>query len=128
MSMPAFPEFNPEMTRENAICMILTSIAMEELALSHIMNAEGEKLQATIKRFEQDKCNEYHIHELLEVNKSVTSLLDTVCQNQMLLKSKMDKALEALYWMYDEDDPCHKKPCRKCAASHTKCHDGIRYK
>lgn len=33
------------MTREEALTMIIASIAMEELALSHILNAEGEKLQ-----------------------------------------------------------------------------------
>jgi hypothetical protein len=52
MSMPVFPEINPDITCESAINMILASIALEELALSHIMNAEGEKLQYVIKRLE----------------------------------------------------------------------------
>ena len=43
MSMPVFP--NTNITRENAINQILSSIAMEELSLSHILNAEGEKIQ-----------------------------------------------------------------------------------
>ena len=44
MSMPQFPQ-TPNLNFENAISQILVSIAMEELALSHILNAEGEKLQ-----------------------------------------------------------------------------------
>ena len=45
MSMPSFPPNGADMTREDALTMIVASIAMEELALSHILNAEGEKLQ-----------------------------------------------------------------------------------
>jgi len=45
MSMPSFPPNGADMTQEEALTMIIASIAMEELALSHILNAEGEKLQ-----------------------------------------------------------------------------------
>ena len=44
MSMPSFPPNGADMTQEEALTMIIASIAMEELALSHILNAEGEKL------------------------------------------------------------------------------------
>ena len=45
MSMPSFPPNGADMTQEEALTMIIASIAMEELALSHILNAEGEKRQ-----------------------------------------------------------------------------------
>ena len=45
MSMPKMPEMDENMNREYAINLIISSIAMEELALAHILNAEGEKLQ-----------------------------------------------------------------------------------
>ncbi len=45
MSMPSFPVVDPPIDREGAVNQILSSIAMEELGLSHILNAEGEKLQ-----------------------------------------------------------------------------------
>ncbi len=45
MSMPSFPVVDPPIDREDAVNQILSSIAMEELGLSHILNAEGEKLQ-----------------------------------------------------------------------------------
>jgi len=41
--MPKFSE--TEIKREDAISQIISSIAMEELGLSHILNAEGEKIQ-----------------------------------------------------------------------------------
>jgi len=120
MSMPSFPEINSEITRENAINMILTSIAMEELALSHIMNAEGEKLQYVLKKMEScdDLCDsKYSIEELLLVNKSITDLLDSVSQNQMLLKSKMNRALDALEDKCREHGKLPPPCCKKCSAS-----------
>ena len=41
MSMPSFPNIDPPIQREDAVNQILSSIAMEELGLSHILNAEG---------------------------------------------------------------------------------------
>lgn len=95
MSIPTFPDIDPEFTRERALDMILASIAMEELALSHILNAEGEKLQYVLGTLETSKGMDPDTGELLCVNKSINSLLDSVSNNQMLLKSKMDKVIEA---------------------------------
>lgn len=94
MSMPSFPQNGADLTREEALTMIIASIAMEELALSHIINAEGEKLQyilGTLPGTKPCACPQ----DVLAVNKSVASLLDVVAQNQMLLKSKLEKVLEA---------------------------------
>mgnify|MGYP006922539632 CR=1 FL=1 len=45
MSMPTFPKIDPPLSREGSLNEIISSIAAEELSLSHILNAEGEKLQ-----------------------------------------------------------------------------------
>ena len=44
MSQPKFPQIDPPLTREGSLNEIISSIASEELSLSHILNAEGEKL------------------------------------------------------------------------------------
>ena len=94
MSMPSFPPNGADMTREDALTMIVASIAMEELALSHILNAEGEKLQYILGTLPGTKpCA--GPQEVLEVNRSVTTLLEAVTQNQMLLKSKLERVLDA---------------------------------
>ena len=81
------------MTREEALTMIIASIAMEEAALSHILNAEGEKLQYILGTLPGTKpCA--GPRDVLAVNKSVTALVETVTQNQMLLKNKLDRVLE----------------------------------
>ena len=93
MSMPSFPKNGANMTREEALTMIIASIAMEELALSHILNAEGEKLQyilGTLPGASPWACPQ----DVLAVNKSVTALVEAVSQNQMLLKNKLDQVLQ----------------------------------
>lgn len=93
MSMPVFPTPDPQLTREQALTMILSSIAIEELALSHIINAEGEKLQHVLKLSKQGQAT---VQEVLAVNKSVSDTLEKVSENQLLLKNKMEKVLRAL--------------------------------
>ncbi len=97
MSLPEFPTISPEITREGALNMILASIAMEELALSHILNAEGEKLQYILGTL-PCSCDSIDpsFCQLMEANKSIGCLLDSVMQNQAFLKSKMEKVLESI--------------------------------
>ncbi|MCD7947959.1 MAG: hypothetical protein LUG13_06665 [Oscillospiraceae bacterium] len=95
MSQPTFPTISPELTREEALNMILASIAMEELGLSHIINAEGEKLQYVLGTLGPNGNMKPTTDEVLAVNKSITCLLERVTDNQILLKNKMEKALKA---------------------------------
>lgn len=106
MSMPEFPLPNPDMTQEQALIMILSSIALEELALSHIINAEGEKIQYALSSTASNGCPA-SISEVLAVNQSVACLLEMVMQNQLLLKSKMSRVLEFL----PKPSPCPTPPC-----------------
>lgn len=99
MSMPTFPTISPPIKLEDALNMILASVAMEELGLSHIINAEGEKLQYILGTLHDNHCNHGNkasVDDILAVNKSIKDLLDSVMHNQMLLKSKMQSALDAI--------------------------------
>ena len=89
MSMPEFPKLD-NLTLEQAINSILISVAMEEAALSHILNAEGEKIQFILA----NKCAE--VQKVIEVNESVASLIDRVTNLQVILKSKMQLAKDML--------------------------------
>lgn len=115
MSMPSFPPCGADMTKDEALTMIIASIAMEELALSHIVNAEGEKLQYVLGTLPDGPKICASNQEILAVNKSVRDLLNTVMQNQMLLKGKLEKALEAGGHKPAPEQPCGGECCQKSA-------------
>ena len=109
MSMPQFPPGDTVLSRDEAINAILTSIAMEESALSHIINAEGEKIQYALKHVDADSCCK-SVCRILEVNDSVTALVDQITDLQLLLKSKLRIAASLI-----EDKPkCPDKPHKPC--------------
>lgn len=97
MSLPSFPTNDPAFTREDVINQIISSIALEELGLSHIINTEGEKLQYALGTLEGAPALTVPatVDDLLELNKSVRDTLESTMQNQMFLKMKMDSALSA---------------------------------
>lgn len=80
MSMPVIVPGT--VTREQAISDIIESIALQETGLSHIINAEGEKIQKVV-------ATATTTEEMLEVNKSVKSMIDSVSQLEMLLQAKL---------------------------------------
>lgn len=88
MSLPNIPDITPEikLKRSDVIHLLLASIAMEEMSLSHIMNAEGEKIQKVLKH---DPC----IADILEINRSTERMLRNVIKQQMLLQFKMEDVL-----------------------------------
>ena len=95
MSLPTFPSISPALTREDAINQILASIAMEELGLSHIINAEGEKLQYILGTLPGMSGPPATVKDVLAANESVRSTLESVAQNQLFFKSKMQAALNS---------------------------------
>ena len=95
MSLPSFPKVDPPIEREDAVNQILSSIAMEELGLSHILNAEGEKLQYILGTLPGLSGPAATVSDVLAANESVRSMLETAVQNQLFLKAKMQGALTA---------------------------------
>ncbi|MCR8845355.1 hypothetical protein NQ117_16865 [Paenibacillus sp. SC116] len=86
MSMPTIPDIKPEivLSRHEVINLLLTSIALEEIGLSHIINAESESIQALLK----DSC--VSLDDALKINHSVERMMRSVIQSQMLLQIKLD--------------------------------------
>ncbi|OEH92022.1 hypothetical protein [Bacillus solimangrovi] len=96
MSLPNLPNpFNelPEFDKENVLLFLLATIGQEELGLAHIINAEGEKIQAAVAAFE---CGDISIDQLLSVNDSVSGVMKRVLQKEILLDFKLDDVAELL--------------------------------
>jgi hypothetical protein len=93
MGMPNIPDIKPkiEITFEETITLLLSSIALEELSLAHIMNAEAEKIQEIVKT---PGCNK--LGDLVCIDKSVERILRDVIKKEMLLEFKFENILELL--------------------------------
>ena len=70
-------------TRAQAITDLIQSVALEETALSHILNAEGEKIQKMVV------LPDVTPDVLLATNKSVESMVNAVSRLEMILQSKL---------------------------------------
>ncbi|MED3079802.1 hypothetical protein [Bacillus wiedmannii] len=97
MSQPNLPDITPNisLTREEAINLLLSSIAMQELGLAHIINAEGEKLQYALGTLTNNNlATPPTFDQLIQLNKSVQSTLKSASETEMLLKGKLESVME----------------------------------
>lgn len=70
-------------SRCQAITDIITSVALEQTALSHIINAEGEKIQKIV-------ASSQSAEEMLAVNKSVRDMVGSITRLEMVLQGKLE--------------------------------------
>lgn len=71
-------------TREQSITDLIQSVALQETALSHILNAEGEKMQAIIAM--PDTTHE----QMMELNASVNKMINAITRLEMLFHAKLE--------------------------------------
>ncbi|MEF9922157.1 MAG: hypothetical protein RSC95_05725 [Anaerovoracaceae bacterium] len=94
---------------------IIESIALVETALSHILNAEGEKLQKVLATTDD-------IEKILCVNREVNRTIINATHLEHTLYDKLSMALECC----GEDEPCNPcvpdhNPCNPCTTKDTQC-------
>ncbi|MFJ7732115.1 hypothetical protein ACIQXF_09500 [Lysinibacillus sp. NPDC097231] len=94
MSQANVPNITPQITitRDDAITLLLASIALEELGLSHLINAEAEKIQFAIGTL-PGLSAPASISDLLLINTSVQDMLATITQKEILLDTKLQNVL-----------------------------------
>lgn len=79
-----------------AATSLIQSIALEETSISHILNAEGEKLQKAVSL----SCSH---KDLIEINRSVEAMVEKITNLEVVLKSKLEMVIPLV-------EDCHNKP------------------
>jgi len=75
----------------DALAAIMASIALQEAAIAHVLNAEGEKIQAVVG------LEDAALADLQGINESVSGLVDSVSSLAGEIQRKLRTAMEALY-------------------------------
>ncbi|WP_210471316.1 hypothetical protein [Sporosarcina sp. 6E9] len=97
MSQANIPNITPiiSITRSEVINLLLASIALEELGLAHIINAEAEKIQYVLGTL-PGLSPAATLAEILAVNESVQDVLDLVIKKELLLESKLKQVIRTI--------------------------------
>src|SRR5690625_4095700 len=93
--MPTIPDFTPEIsiTREDAGVLLLASIAKEEMALAHIVNAEAEKLQYVHGTLFEGQRPTHAVDVAMVVNESMLRMMHTVTTKEVLLQMQLSNVM-----------------------------------
>ncbi|WP_339184569.1 MULTISPECIES: hypothetical protein [Oceanobacillus] len=98
MSQANIPNITPEISidRDDVINLLLASIALEELGLAHIINAEGEKIQYALGTLPTSPEAILELDDLIDINESVQSTLETVLKKELLLQTKLKNIIDII--------------------------------
>ncbi|MGG4441739.1 hypothetical protein [Brevibacillus fortis] len=100
MSQASIPNITPaiSITIDQTVALLLASIALEELALTHILNAEAEKLEYTIGTLGGGLAltPAPSLSDLLLVNDSVRQTIQDAIKKEMLLQFKLENIVDNL--------------------------------
>jgi len=122
MSMPKFPKPETILNRDQALNAILTSIALEETAIGHVIEAESKKIQYVIECAKTNNCDCADMQKILDTNQSVANLIEKATIMQVVLKDKLSAVLKYL----PPHPPCPpippKPPCPPVPPPIPPCH------
>jgi hypothetical protein len=88
MSMPSIAIGNIDLNQ--AVNNLIASIALEEAGIAHIINAEGEKIQAALTLL---KAGSATLDQIVAVNNSVGGVLNGIGLIEQALSEKLKKAM-----------------------------------
>lgn len=89
MSVPQIPDRD----RDEVINDLFESIAIEELAIGHLINAEAEKIQWSIGQLNNDFI-ELDLTEIVAIQRQIERVLKVATKFQMLLQFKLENIID----------------------------------
>lgn len=113
MSMPQIPEEKNRPSLCEVTIDLLKSVALEETALSHILNAEGERSQALVKKYEHGCC-ELTYEELDGSVRQTERMLNAIIMKEWLLLKKLETAYEINQKLTCKPKEKEKEKCNDC--------------
>ncbi|OUM94254.1 MAG: hypothetical protein BAA04_02335 [Firmicutes bacterium ZCTH02-B6] len=105
MGMPTIPQEPYRPTRAEVIIDLLKSIAMEETALAHLMDAEAYKVRAFVGRY-QNFPLQPSMPQVLAFTAQVFKLIDVIAMKEWLLLRKL-REVAHLACVCEGDDGYH---------------------
>jgi hypothetical protein len=93
VSMPEIPSGENRPTIEETAIDLLESIALEEIALAHLINAEAEQLQAFVGKdlnFPSNPSNS----DILRFNVLLIRMMETLMFKELFLLRKLETAIQ----------------------------------
>lgn len=95
MSFPNIPDITPsiDLTLEDSINLLLHSVALEEISLSKLMDAETSKILCVLKDCEH---KDSILQDAIKINESVDKTIKNMIKLQMLLQFKLENIKEFL--------------------------------
>ncbi len=110
MGMPKFPEREKCPEVSTVVMQIIESVAVEELAIAHILNAEGEKLQEFVKKY---ACTDISTTQFDKIGKNTTTLVNSLIVKEWILLNKLNSAMDIYSTLQKEKDD-YRPYCPKC--------------
>jgi hypothetical protein len=90
--MPKIPEEKFRPSLPETIIDLIKSIALEEVALSNLINAEAEKIQAFVGK-DFDFPTTPSSKEIIDFNQTINRIMDTVLMKEFLLLKKLETVI-----------------------------------
>ncbi|WP_018749816.1 hypothetical protein [Paenibacillus sanguinis] len=98
MSQPGMPNITPVISVDvdQTIVMLLSSIAMEEMALAHLVNSGAEQVQYVLGTLENglDLPAAPTVEQLMTLQRSMSSTMQGVILKEMMLLMKLGQVVE----------------------------------
>ncbi len=96
MSVSKISEQKDRPDLKNVLIDLLESIALEEMAISHLLNAESEKIKAFVgNNLDFPFCK--NVSKIIEFCRTTNEFIDKLVMKQWLLQNKLNKVQELNY-------------------------------